>query len=720
MEIQGNSDALRKFHDALRSQSPPLVRIDSITQNEMDLQEETTFQIRKSQSAGQISSDVTIDTAICDDCLREMFDPNDRRYKYPFINCTNCGPRYTIVKRIPYDRPNTTMSEFSMCDACKSEYEDPTNRRFHAQPIACPNCGPNLLIQGSRGKILDGNPIKMAAKYLNDGKIVGIKGIGGFHLAVDAKNDEAVRRLRKLKNRDQKPFALMLPSIDVVDTICELDEQSRILLTDISRPVVLLPQKKGNGISNEISPGLDTFGVMLPYAPQHYLIFAAGVGPIVMTSGNFSDEPIVSDNDEAVQKLGKIADIFLTHNRKIYRKVDDSVVQQRDGGLILLRRSRGFVPASFDLGTESKKQILAVGAELKNTVAVLKGRKVILSEHIGDLKEPETFNNFRNVINHLCSLYEIDPDVIVADLHDDYLSSRYAMDKFDKEILRVQHHHAHIVSCMVEHNLHDEVIGISADGVGLGSDGKIWGCEFMITSRSEFHREGHLEYFALPGGDSASKQTFRPALSLLYEAFGDTVSKIDVAQKVCPDSQTRRMVLQMIRQNINSPKTSSLGRVFDGVAAMLGIASANRYEGQAPMMLEVCAKGTTTEEYPFEINRDDDGFLINITPMIRGIVEDIDKSIGRDIIADKFHNTVAGFLAAGAIEIAQKSGLRDVVLSGGCFANRRLSSILEGKLLHAELRCIQHNNVSCNDGGIALGQAAIAATISFPGTREFI
>ncbi len=707
IEVEGSEDKIKEFYNQLVSSPPPLAKIKNITTETIPTKGENKFVIDRSIITGKTTVDVTIDTAICEDCLRELFDSSDRRFRYPFINCTNCGPRYTITKSLPYDRPNTTMADFKMCDRCKSEYEDPSNRRFHAQPIACWDCGPKLYLQLPNGKTLNDDPIKTTVKYIIEGKIVAIKGIGGFHLAVDARNTEAVKRLRSLKKRDYKPFAIMVKDLDAVEKICIVDDKSKNLLIDISRPIVLLPKRKPNDISPEVAPDVDTFGVMLPYAPHHYLLFEEGLGPIVMTSGNISDEPIISDNEEAINHLGPIADLFLMHNRPIYRKVDDSVVQSRKDGLIMIRRARGFVPQSIDLGEVSQKHILAVGAELKNTIGIAKDSRAIISEHLGDLKNPESYENFINVIEHLCKLYDVQPEVIVADLHNDYLSTRYALDRLECGLVRVQHHHSHIVSCMVENGIFDKVIGISADGVGLGTDGTIWGCEVLIADRAEFVRVGHLEQFALPGGDSASKQLFRPALALLYNVFGYDVVEHPIAKRICPDKQTRKMIIQMIDRRINSPLTSSLGRLFDAVANIIGIAHYNYYEAQAPMKLESIARGAGTEFYPYTIEKRDDKFVINIKPMIKSLTEDLQKNIPADIIADKFHNTVAEFLAKVAILCTKEFHIDKVVFSGGCFANKIITDKTV-KLVEKEgLSCYLHKAIPPNDGGIALGQLGI-------------
>lgn len=709
IEIEGTPEQLARFLRELSDHLPPLARIDGLQMTDVEAAGSGTFTIDESHAAGTVSAEVTVDTAICDDCLREMLDPANRRHRYPFINCTNCGPRYTIVTHVPYDRPNTTMAGFTMCPACRAEYDDPGNRRFHAQPIACPVCGPRLVLLDKAGRPIDGDPIRRAAAMLAQGQILAIKGLGGFHLAADAASEQAVQRLRCLKARDQKPFALMLPCVAAAERICILDESSRLLLEDITRPIVISPQRPGHGIAPGVSPGLDTFGIMLPYAPHHYLLFAEGLGPLVMTSGNPADEPIIKDNDEAFTVLGPIADAFLMHDRPIYRRVDDSVLQARNGDLLMIRRARGFVPSSIPLGMETPRPILAVGGELKNTVALATGTRAILSEHLGDLKDPAVYDHFQRAIHHLCGLFDIAPEVIACDLHPEYLSSQYANERLDLDLIQVQHHHAHVVSCMVENGLSGPVVGISADGTGLGTDNAVWGGEILIADRAGFTRAGHLDYFGLPGGDAAAKQTFRPALGVLVQAFGEDVLDLPAAAAVCPDTQTRKMIVQMIGRNINCPVTSSLGRLFDAVAALLGAASANYYEGQAPMLLEALADSTVGEAYPFELHDANGIAIIDVRPMIRRIVDDLAQSTPAAAIAGRFHATVAAaFTEAGRV-VADKAGIRDIVLSGGCFANRRLSDEVSRRLTAMGLTCYRHRRVPCNDGGLALGQAAVAA-----------
>jgi len=710
IEIEGSDSLIEDFCVKLINRQPPLAKIEAIEQSAIDPVGDNAFAIRSSTHSGSASAAVTVDTAVCSDCLREMHDPADRRFRYPFINCTNCGPRYTIVTAIPYDRPNTTMAIFEMCPACRREYEDPADRRFHAQPIACPDCGPTLTLTDGSGNTIGSNPIKATADLLRGGKIVAIKGLGGFHLAVDATSSEAVARLRRLKHRDHKPLAIMAADIEQIEAICQVDDHSRGLLEDIARPIVILPQRAGNTIA-QVAPGMDTLGVFLPYTPHHHLLFEEGLAPVVMTSGNLSDEPLAKDNDEALARLGGIADAFLLHNRPIYRRLDDPVVQARPNSLMMIRRARGFVPASLDLGADCPQAILAVGAELKSTVTLVKGRKAITSEHIGDLKDAIVYEHFKQVIDHLCRLYEHTPSVIAADMHPDYLSSQYAQEQMLADLIHVQHHHAHIVSCMVEHSLHEKVIGISCDGVGYGPDGAVWGCELLLADRADYERAGHLKYFRLPGGDAASKQTFRPALGLLYEAFGPDGFDSDIARRIYPDSQTRKMILQMIERKVNSPQTSSLGRLFDAAAALTQLAGTNHFEGQAPMLLEAMAKGRSDRVYDYELERDNDMLIIDPAPMIRSLADDVISGEPIEIIADAFHNTVAAFLADAAETLSAAGNIDRIVLSGGCFANKYLSARLRERLESRGLRCYEHRLVPCNDAGISLGQAACAAEL---------
>jgi len=709
IEVEGTTEAIEAFCKLMIERQPPLARIKNISRSNIDPLGERQFQIKTSGRSGSASAEVTIDTAVCRDCLREMSDPSDRRFKYPFINCTNCGPRYTIVTSIPYDRPNTTMKKFHMCPQCSREYQDPADRRFHAQPIACPHCGPRLTLIDKHGVEIPRDAIEETANLIRAGRIVAIKGIGGFHLAVDAANHGAVGRLRRLKRRDYKPFAVMAPDLETIESICELDDHSRVLLTDIARPVVILPRRDGGPIAPQVAPGLDSFAVFLPYAPHHYLLFEQGLGILVMTSGNISDEPLAKDNDEAMTRLRDIADAFLVHDRPIYRRVDDSVVQWRPGGLMMIRRARGFVPQTVDLGCESPHPILAVGAELKNTVTIAKGPRAVMSEHVGDLKDATVFQHFKETIGHLCRLYQLHPEAIAADMHPDYLSTQYALGRVELELIQVQHHHAHVVACMAEHGLEGDVIGISCDGVGFGPDGAVWGCELLIADRAQFTRAGHLRYFPLPGGDAAAKQTFRPALGLLYQVFGPEVLDADIAKNVCPDRQIRRTILQMIERTINCPQTSSLGRLFDAAAAITQLTGVNYYEGQAPMLLEARAKGQCTEAYDYQLDETDDMLIIDPRAMIAAIVTDVEAGLQTEIIADKFHNTVAEFLTSAAERLAGKFGLQRVILTGGCFTNKYLSTRVRERLSKSGLICFEHKLIPCNDAGISLGQAACAA-----------
>lgn len=709
VELEAEPDKIEEFRQEMIRSLPPLARIRSIEAERIMPCGCSGFEIKGSFVSKKVAADVTVDTAVCDDCLRELFDPANRRYRYPFINCTNCGPRYTITEDLPYDRPNTTMKIFEMCSDCRAEYEDPTNRRFHAQPIACWKCGPHLYLQLPTGERLDSDPIETTVEYIKDGRIVAIKGIGGFHLAVDAKNTDAVERLRRLKKRDRKPFAIMVKDLNYAERISYLDPASKDLLVDISRPIVIVPKREPSEISAAVAPRIDTLGIMLPYAPYHYLLFEEGVDVIVMTSGNITDEPIAFDNEEAFSRLASVVDLFLMHTRPIYRGIDDSVVLAGDHGRhIMIRRSRGFVPQSIDLGKDPEMHMLAVGPELKNTIAIAKDRWAIVSEHIGDLKEPASYDRFIGIIDKLCGLYKIRPDVIIADLHNDYFSTRYALDRLDCGLVRVQHHHAHIVSCMVENGLDEKVIGISADGVGMGDDGTIWGCEIFVADRYEYVRVGHLKHFALPGGDAASKQLFRPALSLLYNVFGqEGLLNHPVAKRICPDSTTRRLVIEMIEKRINSPLTSSLGRVFDAVANIIGLAHFNYYEAYGPMLLESCLKGKTSDVYPYEIHKEGDRFIILPEGTIKGILADLDEGLEVDIISDKFHNTVAAFLVDVAKRISEKHNINKVVISGGCFVNKRLTSKVFELLEKEGLLCYSHRLIPPNDGGISLGQLAI-------------
>ncbi len=719
LEVQGPPGDVARFAERLPAELPPLAQIRHCDRELVaPIDGETGFAIGPSAGGEMADAQVTVDTATCADCLAELADPNDPRYRYPFINCTNCGPRYTIVRRIPYDRPNTTMAEFAMCPYCAGQYADPADRRFHAQPIACPACGPSCRLTDSRGReFACDDPVAEAAARLAAGKIVAVKGLGGYHLACRADAQHVVKRLRMRKSRDAKPLAVMVRDLAAARALCEVDAEAEALLTGPVRPVVLMPRRPEAPVADAVAPGLDTLGVMLPYTPLHHLLLAGVDAPLVMTSGNVSDEPLTSSNDDAVAHLGGIADAILMHDRRIARPLDDSVVQARASGAVVFRRARGYAPRPVTTSTPGQAAgpaVLAVGAELKSAVCLLRGGSAVLGEHIGDLKDGRTYRRFMQTITDLEALFDFTPEVIAADMHPGYLSTEYAVSRSEGRlagrpalpIVRVQHHHAHVAGVLAEHGRGDECLGIVADGTGYGTDGAVWGCEVLRASLRGFERLGHLRYFASPGGDAAAVDTARPAVSLLVETFGSADAGRPAARVAEPEALAA--LLEQIDAGVNCPPTSSLGRLFDAVAALAGVADENRYEAQAPMLLEAAAAAGVTDAYPFELTGEDP-FLIDYRPMIRALVADVEAGADTGAVSAKFHNTVAAFLAAAAGRARELTGLSLVALSGGCMANRLLSARLEALLAGGGFEVLTHRDVPPNDGGVALGQAVVAA-----------
>ena len=721
IEVQGAAGVLEQFIGDLAQKLPPLARIDTLKQRRIDpVVGESDFKIRSSGGGELTDAQVTVDVATCDDCLREMNDPCDPRYRYPFINCTNCGPRYSIVRRIPYDRPNTTMCEFEMCPLCSGQYSDPASRRFHAQPVACQVCGPRVRLIDSTGReVLCEDPIARAASAIKDGKIVAIKGLGGFQLACRADDDHAVGRLRMRKGRDAKPFALMIADMEQVRRICDVTDEAAELLTGPIRPIVILPRRPDAPIAPAVAGGLDTLGVMLPYTPLHHLLFACDLPPCVMTSGNYSEEPLIKDNEDAVSHLGRIADMLLVHDRRIERSVDDSVVQlHSDGVLSVLRRARGYAPQPVRVGGGGKdgRSILAVGAELNNAVCLFRNGRAVLSQHIGDLKDGRAYRHFIIAIDHLQELFAIRPDVIAADAHPQYLSTQYALKRHGGQlagraripIIRVQHHHAHIVSCLAENGSPGPAIGLACDGVGYGDDGAVWGCEVLRADLRAYERIGHLRYLPLPGGDAASAQTYRPGIAALYETFGPECREQIGASRLAATDEQIDSVLQMLAASVNCPPASSLGRWFDAVAALCGIAAANRYEAEAPMALEAAVETGVDAHYNYEICGTG-AFEIDLRPTVEAIICDLKGGVAPGRIAAKFHNTVAAFLAEAARRARDATNLNIVALSGGCFANRYLTARLVAALHRDGFEVLRHRTIPPGDGGVALGQAVVAA-----------
>jgi hydrogenase maturation protein HypF len=716
IELQGQQKKINRFTKELHHKIPPLARIKNLKSTDIDpVENENQFLITQSRTIGSPASEVTADIAICGDCLSEMNDPADFRYRYPFINCTNCGPRYSIVKTIPYDRINTTMSAFKMCRRCAAQYANVSDRRFHAQPVACPKCGPKIWLTDNKGKIIEPDSdkvIQKTARLLRSGKIVAIKGVGGFHLAVDALNEKAVQKLRRRKKREHKPFALMTDSIEKIKKYAVVSKEAEKLLKSPQSPIVLLPKKPAASIAQSAAEGTDTLGFMLCYAPLHYLLFAEGFEVLVMTSGNISDEPLICDNEKAINLLGNIADAFLLHNRVIYRQVDDSIVHFIDDKPVLLRRARGFVPAPVTTDIKIRKHILAAGSDLKNTFCLAKDNQFILSEHIGDLENADVFLHYKKSIEHLRKLFEVTPEIVVCDLHPNYFSTQYALSKPGVKKMQVQHHWAHIASVMAEHNITAPVIGLVADGTGYGTDGAIWGCECLIASLEKFERFGHLDYYNLAGADLAGKQAIRPLLGLLKQAYGADFKLKNfewLLEKIEPDEKKLEIILRQLERQINTVRTSSLGRVFDAAAAMLGLGSVNRFEAELPMALESIAAENIKDNYDFDICDNDKPIRLDLRKMIIEIIFDLRHNTARGIIAAKFHNTLAAALLKLAVCARKKTGIETVAVSGGCLCNRYLANRLINLLHKNKFHVLFNIDVPANDSGVSLGQAAIAA-----------
>ena len=632
-------------------------------------------------------------------------------YFYPFINCTNCGPRFTIVREVPYDRPRTSMSVFSMCDKCRAEYEDPQNRRFHAQPNACWECGPQLELWNAHGlpmKALD--PIEAAVERLRSGEILAVKGLGGFHFAVDATNPAAVERLRQRKRRVEKPFAVMVSDLEAAGRFCEIDSDARRLLSSRQRPIVLLPKAKGTAISETVAPNQRDLGLFLPYTPTHHLLFAAGkFAALVMTSGNLSEEPIAIDNREAVDRLGSIADFFLVHDREILLRCDDSVVRLSAGRTRQIRRSRGYVPAPVRLHKELP-QILAVGGELKNTICLTRRNLAFLSQHIGDLENIESFDFFCDAVTYLSRILEIEPEVIAHDLHPDYLSTKWALTQKGVRLIGVQHHHAHIAACMAENRIDGRVIGLALDGTGYGTDGQIWGGEALIAGYASFERAAHFAYAPLPGGAAAIREPWRMAVSYLAQTFGEDFLGLDIPFVQKLDHGKAELILRMMAQRVNSPLTSSCGRLFDAVAALIGIRLEVSFEAQAAIELEMAARSSSeTDAYPFTIHREDGRWQIDPSPLFGAIVEDLRRKVCTETISRRFHNGLVETLVRLACLLRQESSINRICLSGGTFNNLLVFEHLIRKLESRGFEVFTHSEVPTGDGGLSLGQALVAA-----------
>jgi len=707
LEAQGPEEQLSAFLNDLREKIPPLAVITSLEFEEIPVLEEAAFTILKS-GGGESSIQIAPDGDVCPDCLRELFDPTDRRFRYPFINCTNCGPRYTIITNVPYDRLFTTMAPFPLCPRCRSEYENPADRRFHAQPVACPVCGPRLELLAARGEEVAGDPLASAISLLTEGKILAIKGLGGYHLAVDACNADAVRELRIRKKRDEKPFAVMSSTVTEVSGYALFDLMEQRLLEGPEKPIVLLRKRKENPISPLVAPANGYFGVMLPATPLHHLLLHDTFLALVMTSGNLSDEPIAYRDEEARERLQGIADFYLVHNRGIHTRSDDSVIRVFQGNPIFLRRSRGYVPRAIALPS-SQRSVLAVGAELKGTVCLTRADRAFLSQHIGDLQNDAVLRSLTETVDHLEQVLSIRPEVVAHDMHPDYLSTVYAQSLADLPRIPVQHHHAHLASCMAENRLEGETIGVIFDGTGYGSDGTIWGGEFLVGGYRSFRRWGHFRQVPMPGGDAAVREPFRMAFAYLHAAFGKGLYDLPLAFLAEIAAEHRKLFLSMVERRINSPLTSSCGRLFDAVASLIGLRNRVSYEGQAAIELEALAEESETHQvYPFALHQEGEVTTVDFSLMFRTLVEDSAADRERAAMARSFHNTLAAATAAVCGGIRKKSGLDRVVLSGGVFQNKLLTEGILSLLTEQGFQVFLQRLAPPNDGGLALGQAIIA------------
>jgi hydrogenase maturation protein HypF len=717
LDLEGPREAIEQFVGDLRARPPSLAQIDAI--DCIDASEPaffSDFQILQTTTSGQKTVPVSADVATCGDCLQELFNPGNRRFRYPFINCTNCGPRFTIIEDVPYDRANTTMREFEMCRQCRSEYENPLDRRFHAEPTACATCGPRLSLFAARSDkpiARDEAAISETLALLRAGKIIAIKGIGGFHLACDALNDEAVRNLRQRKYREEKPFAVMANSVETAARYSHVSTTEQALLLSDERPIVLLRRRKGCAMAEAVAPRVKSLGFMLPYTPLHHLLFENLDRPLVMTSANVSDEPICYRDDEALASLATIADYFLTHNRRIHIRTDDSVLRvvpglnSRSADSVILRRARGFAPAPVKTAFKFQKQILACGAELKNTFCLARDNYAFISSHNGDLENLETLRSFTEGIEHFKQLFYLTPEVGAYDLHPEYLSTKYALALQDIEtMVGVQHHHAHIASCMADNRIEGEILGIAMDGLGFGADGRLWGGEFFVADFREAERLAHLNYIPLPGGAAAIREPWRMAAAYLQQTFGDDFLDLDLPFVRDLDKGKWKIMRKMALKGSNSPQSSSMGRLFDAVSSLLRLRDITNYEGQAAIELEQLASGIADNAYEFEI--DGNGKLIRAETVIRSVVEDLIQQVPAATISARFHAAVANLILIMAQLLRDRYKLHRVVISGGVFQNAVLLNDSRHKLSQAGFEVFTHNRVPTNDGGICLGQAAIA------------
>jgi hydrogenase maturation protein HypF len=706
VEVEGAAADVDEFIVALERDAPRLAVVERVTVVTGEPLGVGGFRIVDSVAVGQRRALVPADSAMCEECLQELDDPANRRFGYAFINCTNCGPRFTIVRDVPYDRPLTTMAGFAMCAACAAEYRDPGDRRFHAQPTCCPECGPRLRLLGADTRQLTGDPVRGCARLLRAGRVVAVKGLGGYHLAVLASDEDAATKLRQRKHREDKPFAVMVSTVDDARALCEVDDVAAELLASQRRPIVLLPRRPGAAVAGQVAPGNRQLGLMLPYTPLHHLLLVATGEPIVLTSGNVSDEPIAYRDEDALRRLAGIADAFLVHDRPIHIRTDDSVVRpvrSQPGEGSVLRRSRGYVPEPVPLRWAVPRPVLACGAELKNTFCLAKEHRAFVSHHIGDLENYETLRSFVEGIEHFCRLLDIQPELVAHDLHPEYLSTKHAMDIDGVELVGVQHHHAHIASCLADNGEPGPVIGVAFDGLGYGTDGTMWGGEFLLADLAAFERIGHLAPLPMPGGTAAIKQPWRMAAAYLDRAF-DEPPGLDVVRR---NEGRWADVLAIARRGVSSPLTSSAGRLFDAVAALLGLRDSINYEGQAAIELEQHADPAEHGAYPAAISRG----VVDGADLVRAAAEDLLAGTETALIAARFHNGVADAIVRNCTALRDLTGITTVALSGGVFQNLLLLTRTGQRLRAAGFRVLTHSRVPANDGGISLGQVAVASAV---------
>jgi hydrogenase maturation protein HypF len=722
LEVEGEPQRVAEFLRRLGSEAPPLAAVESLEPVEVEPRGERGFRILASARAGRPRAPVSPDAATCAACLAELFDPGDRRYRYPFLNCTDCGPRFTIVRAVPYDRPATTMAGFEMCRACRAEYEDPGDRRFHAQPNACPDCGPRARLLGAGGEPLeaapDPDPVAAAGAMLAEGAIVAVKGIGGYHLACRAGDERAVAELRTRKRRQSKPFALLAADLAAARRLVELSAAEERLLTGRERPIVVARRRPGAAVAAAVAPGCADLGLMLPHSPLHHLLAADAGEPLVMTSGNAAEEPIAYRDSEALQRLGPIADALLCHDRPIAVRAEDSVVRALDPALrpapLMLRRSRGYVPESVPLSPPAPWPLLACGAELKSTFCLAAAGRAWVGPHVGDLRGFEALRSFRDGVEHFERLFALAPELVAHDLHPDYLSTRYALEREGVETLAVQHHHAHLAACLAEHGVTARAVGAIFDGAGLGPDGTVWGGEILVGDAAGFERFGMLRPLPLPGGDAAAREPWRMACAWLAAALEQTPPLLPprLAGEVAPAAW--ESVAALAGGGPASPPTTSAGRLFDAVAALAGLRARAGHEGQAAMELESAARLDERGAYPLELVEEPgaDGataLILDPRETVRALVADLDAGAAAAGVSARFHNALAAATASACLAAAEAHGLGDAVLSGGVFQNRLLLERTAERLRAAGLRVLLPERLPPNDGGISYGQAAVAA-----------